>query len=107
MQELEQFTRDLVNRLQSLSYEELAAAVDKRGALIDQLRTLSPAAEEIGKYRDRVQRVLDYDEIILGRLNELKNEAAKGMQKIVTGRKQRSVYEQAYTADGIFIDKRK
>lgn len=100
-------TLDQVSRIQSATYEELENFVEQRESLIQELQLQTWSDQQINQYREQVSQVLQYDPIIIGRMEMLKNEAIEGLEKASSARKQKSAYEVSYSAESMFFDKKK
>ncbi len=87
--------------------EEINAFVAKRELIMTELQTNSFTSEELERNRATMKKILEYDTIILARMNELKDEAARQMNKISTGRTQKNAYDASYASDGVYVDKKK
>jgi len=105
---LEQLTQGLIERLKEAAYEELAALVEEREKLIDQIRQSPPSAEQKANYQARIQRILSLDPIIMQRMTELKKEAADQLAKFNNAKMQRDMYGAAPDYNpSLFFDSRK
>lgn len=104
---MEDWTSDVLRRLESLGYEEMVSLIEIRQSIIDQFTSELYPEEERLRYRTRMKAILQHDESILKRLNHLKEEAAGEIRKASHVRMQKNAYESNYALDGIFIDKRK
>ncbi|WP_426450519.1 flagellar protein FliT [Paenibacillus sp. S-38] len=108
MEALEALTEGMVSRLSEALYEELEQFVrDREEIILSIRRSLQTNPESAAEYAERVQQVLRQDESIMGRMEELRSEAAEQLQKVDTARTQRGAYDKAYTPDSLFFDKRK
>jgi hypothetical protein len=97
----------MVNRLDEADYEELEAFVEKREALMEQIRTQEEQKPFLANHSERVSRILEHDHAIKGRMLALKLEASDALARMDQGKKQKSAYEAAYSPDSYFFDKRK
>lgn len=85
---------------------------------IDQLLKLVEVREEVIKqleiYNEQLpshiqlmlREIQSCHDIIIDRMRELMNEASAGLQSFNRSSQQKRVYEQAYTANSYFVDKR-
>ncbi len=104
---LEAWTKQVIERLDWIEYEEMTRLIDERQMLINELRLDAMTQEQKKQYRTRIESLLQQDPPILRKLEELKTEASGGIQKINAGRVQKSGYDAQYNLDGIFFDQRK
>lgn len=105
--DLEHLTETMVSSLEKADHLELSAFVEERQSIIDRLQEKIPFSEHPEKYRERILRLLDHDEPIVSRMNQLKAEAGAQLDKIKQGRAQRNVYEAMYTPESAFFDRKK
>jgi hypothetical protein len=104
---LEELTRDILEKLTRVNYEELADFVEQRekltAELIESFRQSPPVAEEQLKLRS----LLAYDQQLCGRMDVLKLEASHWLLNRNQAKMQRSAYETGYTPDSFLMDRRK
>lgn len=105
--ELERLTAGMADSLDQADDQAFSAFVDERQAIIDQLQEQALPPQQAAKYRERVMRLLEHDDHIISRMQQLKDEASEQLAKLKQGREQRQVYEAAYTPDSIFFDRKK
>ncbi|WP_339799072.1 hypothetical protein MKY19_28110 [Paenibacillus sp. FSL R5-0744] len=104
---LDQLTRSIVNRLQETTYEELELFVEDRQELVDSIAKQVALCPTTSAQKQEINRILEYDNVILDRMNALRLEAQDWLQKRKQAKVQRSAYEAAYTPDSFLMDRRK
>lgn len=105
--ELEQLTNQMIARLEIADFEELESFVEKREEIIDNIKQELSELER-QNYGRRVSNLLLTDQLILSRMNKLKDEARQHLLKVQRGRTQKSAYEAEYvTTDSMFFDYKK
>jgi len=104
---LDQLTRSIVNRLQETTYEELELFVEDRQELVDSIAEQADICQSTPAQKQEINRILEYDNVILDRMNALRLEAQDWLQKRNQAKVQRSAYEAAYTPDSFLMDRRK
>lgn len=97
----------LMDRLGEAEFEELVAFVEQREQFVDQLRANPLSEEERRQLADDVHKLLSFDEAIVDRMLALKDEAASGLVRLKGARTQKTAYDQVYSPDSLFFDKRK
>ena len=105
--QLEALTHSLLTRIDQVTYEELAQFVDDRQPIMDEISYAMKEAPLPMNLQERVQKVLQSDEVILERMQRFKQEASDWLQNRGVAKTQRSAYEQAYTPDSIMMDRKK
>jgi hypothetical protein len=108
LKQLEQISLDLIHNLKFTSLEEVEQFMERREAIFTKLQPFEVLPVDKYKYKDIVNRILSYDPIIVARMQQLKQEAEKELNKFTSGRLQKSAYDGEHqTADGIFFDQKK
>lgn len=100
-------TDEMASRLPQVGYEELAAFVQERERLIQQLRKLEPGAEFWQTWKSQVEAMEEWTPAVLLRMTELRQEAQSGLNRTRTAQKQRHVYDPSYQPDSILFDRKK
>lgn len=103
---LEELTQALLHRLDQTSYEELEQFVEQRQGLVDEIRRIAETQPYTDDQRSRLETLLQADSSILGRMEELRDEAGQWLKNRGQAKIQRNVYETSYTPDSILMDKR-
>jgi hypothetical protein len=98
-------TLRLVEQGESLVYEAYVELTDIREKLVDEIQgglVLSPDEKIL------LKQIIDQDEVILLRMQELKNEAESGIHRINDSKKQKDAYSgiSSYN-DSFMFDKKK
>jgi hypothetical protein len=108
LERLEALTRSVYERLELVDYEELSAFVTQRELIIQEGKSSFNHSPLSSVYRKKVDDILAMDSKIVGRMEQLKQEAAVQLGKLSTARSQRSSYERSIeNNDGLFFDTRK
>ncbi|MFS1514790.1 flagellar protein FliT [Chengkuizengella sp. SCS-71B] len=105
--QLESLTKQTYDQLSSMNYEQLAQFVQKREEIINQIKNIKITDEHIQKYQKLIQNITQYDQQILEKMKRLKDEASQELHKIQSGKKQKTAYQNTYTADSVFFDRKK
>ncbi|MBY0009464.1 hypothetical protein H7K49_03295 [Paenibacillus typhae] len=104
---LEELTKDILEKLNHITYEELAEFVEQRGELTNELiesfRQCPPEAEEQLKLRS----LLAYDQQLSGHMDALKSDASQWLLNRNQAKMQRNAYEAGYAPDSVLMDRRK
>jgi hypothetical protein len=105
---LEKLSNDLLYHIQSVTFEELSDFMEERGAIFEEFDKLEVLPSDKIKYRDLVNRIISLDPIIIAKMEELKKEAERELNKVSSGRMQKNAYDgERHMADGIFFDQKK
>ncbi|OCT13158.1 hypothetical protein A8709_20660 [Paenibacillus pectinilyticus] len=105
LDELHQMTLDVIERLDSLGYDQMEDFVERRGKITSQLQSLDLRYTDQQKIQ--IKEILQHDDRIVARMQMLKDEASVGMEKMDRARIQKSAYDPTYAADSYFFDKKK
>ncbi|MDP5275891.1 flagellar protein FliT [Chengkuizengella axinellae] len=105
--QLESLTKQTYDQLKSITYKELEQFVNKRESIINQMKNSGITDEQKQLFQQTIVNITRYDKEILMKMKQLKDEASQELNKIQSGRKQKSAYQNAYTADSVFFDKKK
>ncbi|RJE85641.1 hypothetical protein D3P07_20830 [Paenibacillus sp. 1011MAR3C5] len=101
VQKLHDQTLCLVNQIQLATIEQLTELLELRDEVI---AVLSQSANVTQEDKHYIKQIASYDEVIINRMNQLKDEAAQGMKRMDDNRKQRSSYDAQYGGSSYFID---
>ena len=107
IQSLNQLTREMVDRLQETTYEELELFVEDRQKLVDSIAEEAAICQTTPAQKQEINRILEHDNAILDRMNALRLEAQDWLYKRNQAKAQRNAYETAYTPDSFLMDRRK
>lgn len=77
---LDQLTREIEERLQETTYEELEAFVDERQKLVDSIAEEATICRTTLAQKQEINRILEHDNVILNRMNTLRLEAQDWLQ---------------------------
>lgn len=104
---LDQLTREIEERLQEATYEELEVFVDERQKLVDSIAEKAEICRATPAQKQEINQILEHDNVILDRMNALRFEAQDWLQKRNQAKTQRNAYEAAYTPDSFLMDRKK
>lgn len=107
IQSLRELTLGITDRLDETTYEELELFVEDRQELVDSIAEQVEICKSTPTQNQEINRILEYDNVILDRMNALRLEAQDWLQKRNQAKVQRSAYEAAYTPDSFLMDRRK
>lgn len=107
MDRLERVTLQALSKLEVLTEEELVAFVADREELIDAIKACQPIPGDEATYRERVDRILQYDAIIVQKMEWFRQQSDIEIHKIQNAKKQKLAYDAGYTMDSVLFDKRK
>jgi hypothetical protein len=107
IQSLKELTSGITDRLDETTYEELELFVEDRQELVDSIAEQTEICKSTSAQKQEINRILEYDNVILDRMNALRLEAQDWLQKRNQAKVQRSAYEATYTPDSFLMDRRK
>ncbi|ANY66969.1 hypothetical protein BBD42_11180 [Paenibacillus sp. BIHB 4019] len=96
-------TKQVVEQLDHAESDDLLALIELRENVINQLETGLIVSEE---QKQLLRDIGGFDEVLLAKMQLLKDEASQGLNKLNNNRLQKQVYEQAYASESYFIDRR-
>ncbi len=105
---LEKLSHDLLQHFQTVSFEELTVFMETREELFEEFDQLEVLPSDKLMYRDIVTRIVSLDPIIISKMEQLKKEAERELNKVTSGRMQKNAYDgEHHMADGVFFDQKK
>ncbi|WP_019915068.1 flagellar protein FliT [Paenibacillus sp. HW567] len=104
---LDQLTLGMMRKLKEANYEELEAFVEERQKLVDAIAEKVAFSPSTPAQKREINRILENDNALLDRMNELRLEAQGWLQKRGQAKVQRNAYEAGYSPDSILMDRRK
>ncbi|WP_028551013.1 hypothetical protein [Paenibacillus sp. UNC451MF] len=108
LDELLQMTQQLASKLETVGYEEIVEFVNIREELVLNIQKQYENHKLDKSYLDHaLVSILSYDDQILYRMQQLKNEASDNLNKMTTAKQQKSSYEAKYAPESMFFDKKK
>jgi hypothetical protein len=108
LEQLERLCGNLVLNFEMVTFEELTDFMEQREEIFNELQHYEVSAIDKLKYKDLVNRILSYDPIIVAKMEQLKHEAEKELNKVASGRIQKNAYEGEHQlTDGMFFDQKK
>lgn len=102
---LELLTSGIVDRLDDVSYEELAEFSDRRAELVNQMVGAGLTLNEADK--QRLRSISAHDGAILNKMRLYKTEASEWLFRQGSIKEQRTAYHAGFTPESFFFDKRK
>lgn len=107
LQQLRQLTEVMISTLEEAAYEDLTEFIQKREQLVNLILKVPLTSQEKQKYRAEIQSILEADSLIQSKMRSLKDEAARELNKVDAGRKQKNAYSQEYSPiEGAFFDRK-
>ncbi|MBD7968935.1 hypothetical protein [Paenibacillus gallinarum] len=107
IEELELITLNFISHIKEIDYEKSMVFVERRYTIIDSILAQLEHNKLTEINKKRLSLLLSYDEEILKKLENLKNEAWDWLQQRNKIKAQRSAYENPYSADSLLMDRRK
>ncbi|NUU60929.1 hypothetical protein [Paenibacillus agri] len=105
LKQLEDITAILLQRIDLVSYEELSTFADERELLVQHI---TDSQESISSgHVTRLKELQKYDQVILSKMEEYKNEASKWLSRQGAIREQKNAYGASYNVDSFFVDHKK
>lgn len=105
LQTLQRLTQEILVELDQMEYEQLGTFVEDRQLIINELQLMNQSFTDQQKLV--IKDILQHDEAIVGRMQQLKDEAKIGIDKIERARVHNNAYEQPYAQESFFFDKKK
>nr|WP_154984720.1 hypothetical protein [Paenibacillus xylanexedens] len=102
--ELEQLTSQIMLQIHEVSSEALEAFVDQRQAIIDLMLERTGGREATVAEQTRLKAIMENDQAILKRMNDLKIEAKDWLIQRNQAKVQKNAYEVSYAVDSIIVD---
>lgn len=103
--ELEELTARLIQRIVQVDYEEFTVFSERREQLVHQLIVNQEVLTVADK--QRLRKIMEYDEVILSTMTSLKQEASEWLLKQGAVKEQRNAYGAGYSVESMFIDHKK
>jgi hypothetical protein len=107
VQSLQAITENMVAQLDYVTEEQIIFFIDQREQLVQQLQQIDITESERQQYGSIVQGVLQHDNIITSKLEELRAGVSDNIQKVNVARVQNTAYSSASLPDSYYFDKRK
>lgn len=104
---LQAITDNMIAQLDHVTEEQIIFFVDQREQLVQQLQQIHITDAERQQYRSIVRGVLQHDNVITSKLEELRSGASEGIQKVNVARVQNTAYSTPFTPDSYYFDKKK
>ena len=96
-----------MHRLEEVSYEELADLTELRQSVIDKLAVEIDKSPLNPEQKQRIHQLIKGDQLILSRMEDLKQEASQWLIQRDLAKTRRNAYEAAYAYDSMLMDQRK
>lgn len=107
IRKLYELTEAMAAKIDAAEYEELERFVDERERIIDELKELRLHQSPTEEHRKLAEKILQWDQIIQSRMQQLRSEASAGLRKLKDNRKQQQAYAPSYAIDGVYFDTRR
>lgn len=104
---LKEITEHMVAQLDYVTEEQIIFFIDQREQLVQQLQQNVITDAERREYGSIVQGVLEHDNVITNKLEELRSGASDDIQKVNVARVQNTAYSTPYIQDSYYFDKKK
>jgi hypothetical protein len=104
---LYEMTETMAGELEDADYTKLEQFVAERELVLNELKAQYARQQPAPHQRKMIEQVLTWDRMIMGRMEQLKSEASKGLRRLNDNRKQHEAYAPVYSIDGVYFDKRK
>ncbi|OBZ07894.1 hypothetical protein A8L34_25020 [Bacillus sp. FJAT-27264] len=105
LKKLEDITATLLQKIDLVSYEELSTFADERELLVQ--RIIDSQEFISSEHVTRLKELKEYDQVILFKMEDFKNEASKWLSKQGAIREQKNAYGASYNVDSFFVDHKK
>jgi len=102
--ELNNLTDQIVQDIEHITYEDLAEFADRREELVERLSLQKQYLTDQDK--ERLQKLAQYDQLIMNKMIDFKQEAGEWIRKQNMITVQKSAYNSYHAADGMFFDRR-
>lgn len=107
LEKLNEVTLKMMERLSIADYEELVDFVDNREQLAGSILKQRQEGNWSKEDQALLDRILEYDQAILSRMNSLKLEAGSHIQRMNQAKRQKTGYNAPYQLpDSILMDRR-
>ncbi|WP_308636638.1 hypothetical protein [Paenibacillus silvisoli] len=109
LNQLEQLTLQIIEDIHETTAEQIEDFLEQRERMIGDICAQFDRLSDVTVYREQVSRILSHDSRIVGRMEELKNEASQGLDKFNRARVQRNAYSGGGGSFGesFFFDEKK
>lgn len=109
LQELCRQTLETARKIDELTPDDLSEFVERRGAIVEQIRQAMPEEGPREEHRKLVESLLKLDPLVASKIEEYKSEAGQVLKKLNAAKQQRNLYDAdpSNYADSFFIDRKK
>jgi uncharacterized protein YjfI (DUF2170 family) len=104
---LQVITESMVAQLDDVTEEQIIFFIDQREQLVQQLQQIDITEADKQEYGSIIQGVLQHDNVITSKLEELRSGASDDIQKVSVARVQNTAYSAPYVQDSYYFDKKK
>jgi uncharacterized protein YjfI (DUF2170 family) len=104
---LQVITESMVAQLDDVTEEQIIFFIDQREQLVQQLQQIDITEADKQEYGSIIQGVLQHDNVITSKLEELRSGASDDIQKVSVARVQSTAYSAPYVQDSYYFDKKK
>lgn len=104
LMKLYNFTMVLTSNVSDIDQAAIEELILLRDEVIEELKAQEKLTQE---EKDRIQDINKFNETLISQMVVLRDEASQALDKINRYKLQRNIYEQRYSGDSYFIDKKK
>lgn len=100
-----QLSSELTSRIDSCNLEDLDVYMQERDLIFTELQQYTPTPDQATAYRSHFERIIEMDNVIIGRMTVLRNEANHEIVKINKVKRSKTMYESvSHGEDSLFFD---
>lgn len=117
---LKQLTEEIITSIDEVTFEQLEHFVAQRDEIVTALQAIIESGQNSNgansnhgnedvtiEHRETIRSILQHDAKIMKRMEELREEASKSLNKIKQGKTHRDTYDIVYSPESIYFDKKK
>ncbi|MEK3682262.1 hypothetical protein [Paenibacillus sp. FSL R10-2736] len=102
--QLEKITSEIVEAIDSTTYEQLAGFSEYREQLVGLIEKQKDSLTI--EFKQRLIKLSCFDEVILSKMDFLKQDASNWLARQGTIKIQKNAYSSSFSADSMFIDRK-
>jgi len=102
---LAKLTSEILVEIEHCDYERILLFIEQRDQVIIELKSKEIVLDS--KEREMLKMILDADDPLVNKMNQLRIQASKNLDKLRKGKQQYISYEMQYSSDAAFYDRRK
>lgn len=107
IKQLEEITANVLNHIDEITYEDIAAFVDKRQDIVEEITQQIETVPLSSEQKLILSDLLKSDNLIREKMFSIKNEASDWLSQRGQAKLKRNAYETVYAPDSIIMDHRK